>query len=63
MIFKEDAARARKDSSPLNKNVLEKTARSLLNKARYGRVSKRTIRFRAAMIHQIMLNVLFDLKN
>ena len=62
VIFREDAARARKDNSPLNMNVLRKTALSLLNKARYGRVSKRIIRFRAAMIPQIMLDVLFDLK-
>ena len=45
VIFKEDAAKARKDNSQLNMNVLRKTALSLLNKVRYGCVSKRIIRF------------------
>lgn len=44
VIFKEDAAKARKDNSQLNMNVLRKTALSLLNKVRYGCVSKRIIR-------------------
>ncbi len=62
VIFREDAERARKDNLPLNMNVLKKAALPLLNKARYGRVSKRIIRFRAEIAPQIMLNVLFDLK-
>ena len=62
VIFREDAARARKDNSPLCMNVLRKTALSLLNNARYGRVSKKRIRFMAAMTPELMLNVLFGIK-
>ena len=62
VIFREDAARARKDNSPLCMNVLRKTALSLLNNARYGRMSKKRIRFMAAMTPELMLNVLFGIK-
>ena len=34
VIFREDAARARKDNSPLNMNVLRKTALFLANQAK-----------------------------
>ena len=37
VIFREDASRARKDNSPLNMNVLRKTALSLISKADLGR--------------------------
>ena len=37
VIFREDAARARKDNSPLNMNVLRKTALFLANQAKTGR--------------------------
>ena len=62
VVFREDAARAKKDNSPLNMNVLRKASLALLNQARYGRLSKRRISFRAAMNPEIMLNVLFNLK-
>lgn len=44
VIFREDAARERKDNSPRNMNVLRKTALSLLNKAKKGRISKKSLR-------------------
>lgn len=48
--FGEDAARARKDNSPLNLNILRKQALSLLNQADFGkRVSLRRKMSRAAM--------------
>lgn len=37
VIFHEDAAKARKDNSPLNMNVLRKTALFLANQAKTGR--------------------------
>ena len=49
VIFREDAARARKDNSPLNLNVLRKTALSLFNKAKTGRTSKKSIMFKASL--------------
>lgn len=62
VIFREDAARARKDNSPLNMNVLRKTALSLLNQARYGRISKKKIMLKAALIPTILLSILFPAK-
>ena len=62
VIFREDAARARKDNSPLNMNVLRKTALALVEKAKYGRVSKKKLMFKAALNPQVLLNILFPLK-
>lgn len=62
VIFREDAARARKDNSPLNMNVLRKTALSLLNQARYGRISKKKMMFKAALNPTILLSILFPAK-
>ncbi len=48
--FGEDSARARKDNSPLNMNILRKQALSLLNQADFGkRVSVKRKMSRAAM--------------
>lgn len=58
VIFREDAARARKDKSPLNMNVLRKTALSLLNKAKSGRTSKKSMMFKASLDPSILLSVL-----
>lgn len=58
VIFREDASRARKDKSPLNMNVLRKTALSLLNKAKSGRTSKRSMMFKASLDPSILLSVL-----
>lgn len=59
VIFREDASRAKKDKSPLNMNVLCKSALALLNQAKYGRLSKRKMMFKAALNPQILLDVLF----
>lgn len=49
VIFREDAARARKNNSPLNMNILRKSSLSLLNQAKYVRLSKKRIRFKASL--------------
>lgn len=58
VIFREDAARARKEMSPLNMNVLRKTALSLLNQAKYGRFSKKKMMFKASLNPDVLLSVL-----
>ena len=58
VIFKEDSAHARKDNSPLNMNILRKMALSLLNQAKYGRLSKNKMRFKAALDPDVLLNIL-----
>ncbi len=62
VIFREDAARARKDNSPLNMNVLRKTALALVEKAKYGRISKKKMMFKAALNPQVLLGILFPTK-
>lgn len=59
VIFREDASRARKDNSPLNMNVMRKTALSLVSKAQYGRISKKKLMFKAALDPTVLLNILF----
>ena len=59
VIFREDAARARKDNSPLNMNVLRKNALALVNQAKYGRISKKKMMFKAALNPDILLRILF----
>lgn len=59
VIFREDASRARKDNSPLNMNVMRKTALSLVSKAQYGRISKKKLMFKAALDSTVLLNILF----
>lgn len=49
VIFREDASRARRDNSPLNLNVMRKTALPLLSAADFGRMGLRKKMFRAAM--------------
>ncbi|MGL6197243.1 MAG: ISAs1 family transposase [Thermoguttaceae bacterium] len=49
VIFREDAARARKDNSPLNMNVMRKTALPLLKTADFGRIGIKKKMFRAAL--------------
>lgn len=60
VIFREDASRARKDNSPLNLNVLRKTALNLVSQAQYKRISKKRLMFRAALEPALFLNILFD---
>ena len=49
VIFREDASRARRDNSPLNLNVLRKTALPILQAADFGRIGIRKKMFRAAL--------------
>ena len=49
VIFREDASRAKKDLSPLNMNVLRKTALPLLQAANFGRIGIQKKMFRAAL--------------
>ena len=60
VVFREDASRARKDNSPLNLNVLRKTARNLVSQAQYKRISKKRLMFRAALEPTLFLDILFD---
>jgi len=62
VVFREDASRARKDHSPLNLNVLRKTALVLVNQAKYGRLSKKRMMFKAALDPNVLLAVLFPAK-
>lgn len=60
VIFREDSARARKDLSPLNLNVLRKTALALCKSVDFGkRVSLQKKRFRAALSPETFLHILF----
>jgi predicted transposase YbfD/YdcC len=59
VIFDEDASKAKKDNSPLNKNVLRKTALSLLLPHKLGRVSLKKMMFRAALEKEYLEMVLF----
>ena len=60
VVFREDASRARKDNSPLNLNVLRKTALNLVSQAQYKRISKKRLMFRAALEPTLFLDILFD---
>ena len=62
VIFREDASRNRKDNSPLNMNVLRKTALSLVTQAQYARISKKKMMFKAALNPEVLLNILFRYK-
>ena len=60
VIFDEDSCRARKDMSPLNLNVLRKTALALCKNANLGsRVSIQKKRFRASLCPETFLYILF----
>ncbi len=60
VIFEEDSSRARKDMSPLNLNVLRKTALALFKHAGFGpRVSLKRKRFSAALDPDSFLHILF----
>ena len=57
VVFREDASRA--DNSPLNMNILRKTALMCLNQAKYGRVSKKKMMYKAALNPKVQLDILF----
>ena len=60
VIFDEDGSRARKDLSPLNLNVLRKTALALCRNIVLGkRVSLQKKRYRAALSPETFLQILF----
>ena len=61
VIFREDAARARKDNSPLNMNVIRKMALSLSKKADLGRkrLGIRKKRLKAALNQDVLSRILF----
>ena len=60
VIFREDDSRARKDNSPLNMNILRKTALSLVNQAKQGRISKKKMMFKAALNPDVLIRILFN---
>ena len=60
VVFREAASRARKDNSPLNLNVLHKTALNLISQAQYKHISKKRLMFRAALEPTLFLDILFD---
>lgn len=61
VIFDEDASRARKGLSPLNLNILRKTALALYKHADFGpRVSMKKKRFTAALDPERFLAILFS---
>jgi len=62
VVFREDSARARKDNSPINMNVLRKTALSLLKKADLGRIGLRKKMLNAALDVAILAKVAFEKK-
>ena len=61
VIFREDASRARKDNSPLNMNILRKTALSLARKTDIGRkrLGARKKMLKAALNHNFLSKILF----
>jgi len=62
VAFREDAARAKKDNSPLNMNVLRKTALSLLKQADLGRIGLRKKMFKAALKCSVLEYIVFGKK-
>ena len=60
VVFREDAARCRKDNSPLNMNVLRKTAITLLRANTYGkRLGYRKKMFKAALNPEFLASIIF----
>jgi predicted transposase YbfD/YdcC len=61
VTFCEDNARARKDNSPLNLNVLRKTSLALLKEVDWGRIGLKKKMFIAALNPVKLLQVLFSI--
>ncbi len=59
VIFREDASRTRKDNSPLNLNVLRKTALALIKNVKTGRTSLKSLMFKAALNISVLEKILF----
>jgi predicted transposase YbfD/YdcC len=62
VTFGEDGSRARKDNSPLNVNVLRKTALTVLKEVDWGRIGLKKKMFIAALNPDKLLQVLFPKK-
>ena len=64
VIYREDASKARKDNSPLNMNVLRKTALSLTRKTDLGRkrLGARKKMLKAALNFDVLSKILFAQK-
>jgi predicted transposase YbfD/YdcC len=60
VAFREDSARARKDNSPLNLNILRKIALSALKKVSIGRLSIRKKMMKAARDQAFLSTVIFQ---
>jgi len=60
VIFREDNARAKKDKSPLNLNVLRKIALTVLNNISVGRLSTRKKMMKAARDPYFLARILFE---
>ncbi|HIX91488.1 MAG TPA: hypothetical protein H9681_01260, partial [Firmicutes bacterium] len=45
-----------------NMNILRKTALALVNQAKYGRLSKKKMMFKAALNPQVLLDIIFPKK-
>ena len=59
VVFREDGARARKDNSPLNLNVLRKIALSVLKSISVGRLSARKKMMKATRDQNFLAELLF----
>jgi len=62
VIFNEDSAKARKDNSPLNMNILRKTALSVLNRTKIHRISMKKKMFMAALDTDFLDQLVFGVK-
>ena len=62
VVFGEDSGRARKDNSPLNMNILRKTALSLLKKVNLGKISLKKKMYSAALDFNVLIKVIFGEK-
>ena len=60
VVFREDQAKARKDNSPLNLNVLRKIALSILKNLPVGRLSIRKKMMKAARDQNFLASALFE---
>jgi predicted transposase YbfD/YdcC len=59
VVFREDGARARKDNSPLNLNILRKIALAVLKNIPIGRLSSRKKMMKAARDQNFLAQLLF----
>ena len=59
VVFREDSAKVKKDNSPLNMNILRKTALSLLSRADMGRIGLRKKMYIAALNCSVPHNIVF----